>query len=251
MKMKLTGVTVRHGAFALGPVSAEVPAGIIGLMGPNGAGKSTLLKAMAGALPMQGEVQADGRDWARMEARKRAGLVGYLPQHPQLSWDMKVEDVVALGLLPMHGIAPAERRRFVLEALALCQAESWAGLRYGQLSGGQKQRVMLARALVGKPALLLLDEPCASLDPAQQLELMALFQRLFKEGLTLWVVCHDLAFASRFCHHILLFEGGRLVAEGLPKQVLDKANLKRCFGIEAKTVGNASESCILPWKTAG
>lgn len=251
MSIVLKDIEVRQGAFVLGPVSAEVPAGVIGLVGPNGAGKSTLLKGMAGALPMQGQVKVNGHDLLGMDARSRASMLGYLPQQPPLAWDMMVEDVVALGLPPKPEARGGIPRRQVAEALELCQAQAWAGLCYGELSGGQKQRVMLARALVGKPSLLLLDEPCANLDPAQQLALMALFQRLFKEGLTLWVVCHDLALASRFCHHILLFDGGRLMAQGLPKQVLDKANLKCCFGIEAKTVGNASESCILPWKTAG
>jgi iron complex transport system ATP-binding protein len=196
-------------------------------------------------------MDVEGEVWLALPPQLRAQRMGYLPQQPQLAWDMKVEEVVALGLTPWPNMPGAVRQRQVQAALERCDAAGFAGRRYQALSGGQRQRVMLARAMAGKPGLLLLDEPCANLDPEQQLRLMALFLRLVKEGLTLWMVCHDVALASRFCHHILLFDGKGLAAQGTVKQVFDAENLRHCFGIEAKTVGNTKETCILPWRPAG
>ncbi|MBO0702789.1 MAG: ATP-binding cassette domain-containing protein, partial [Candidatus Dormibacteraeota bacterium] len=165
-----------------------------GLIGSNGAGKTTLFKVILGQLaPAAGRVLVGGRP-----RHPRRRLVGYVPQKVQLDPDapVRARDLVGLGLdghrlgLPLP---TPTRRRKVEEALAQVDALSFADQRVGALSGGEQQRVLLATALIGRPRLLLLDEPLANLDLGSQQEVVAALRRIVdREGVSILLSAHDM-----------------------------------------------------------
>ncbi len=161
-------------------VNLEIARGdAFALLGPNGSGKTTLLKTLAGILP-----PLEGAH--RLAARQEATVVGYVPQRKSLSLllPMTVREVVNMGtyaaLKPWQGVGRKEQDRvsWALEAVGLLER---ATERYSNLSGGQQQRVLIARSLATNPALLILDEPLASLDQASMESLITLFKQLREE----------------------------------------------------------------------
>jgi zinc transport system ATP-binding protein len=178
----------------------------LGIVGPNAGGKSTLLKLILGLLrPQSGTVSVLGRD-----ADDASRLLGYVPQYPSFPRDfpITVEQVVQLGRLGLgqeHGgwraLWPGRVSKVDREAVRRALYEVEAGdiskRQIGSLSGGQLQRVLLARALVGEPRILILDEPTANIDQRLEGEIFDLL-KLLNERMTILVVSHDVAFISRY-----------------------------------------------------
>lgn len=191
------------GSPVLEDVSLSVPGGdFLGVVGPNGSGKSTLLKIILGLLhPDTGSVRVFGRSPER--ARH---LMGYVPQHADLDQDfpISVTDVVLLGRLskiPLLGRFRKKDRQLAEEAMDKVKILDLQNRQFGTLSGGQKQRVLVARALVGKPELLLLDEPTASIDGRVEEDIYELLKKI-NERVTIVLVSHDLGFISSYVRHV-------------------------------------------------
>ncbi len=168
------------------------------IVGPNGGGKTTLLKLILGLLtPAKGAVRVDGKS-----PQEASPCIGYVPQnvHTNQSFPITAIDVVLMGKLdPKKRLSrrSAANRREALAALERLEMAAYADKKIGMLSGGQRQRVFIARALVARPKLLLLDEPTASIDTKGQAD----FYRLLKElnqDITVLVVSHDLLVVSRY-----------------------------------------------------
>ena len=227
---------------------AVYPGELVGVIGMNGAGKTTLLKAAAGLLPMMnGEVQWMGR---RETHGPRAKDVAYLPQGAECQWAMKVRDVVALGRLP-H-LATFQRMgakdwALVEQAMAETDCLHLQGRDATTLSFGERSRVMLARALAGQPKLLLADEPNAGLDPAHQLHLMEMLREKTSQGLAVMASLHDLTLAARFCDRILLLANGKLVAAGVPGEVLTNEYLMQTLAIQTLFGEYNGQNFLVPW----
>ncbi|MGM0646076.1 MAG: ABC transporter ATP-binding protein [Thermodesulfobacteriota bacterium] len=209
--------------------------GLYVCIGPNGAGKSTLLALLAGWLtPETGSVCLEEANIARMGQRRLAQRVAVVEQEHAVLPHLRVEQVVLLGRAPFLGWLRWEGRRdrdLAREAMAFTHVEHLAARRLGELSGGERQRVHLARALCQQPQLLLLDEPTASLDPAHQVRIMDLLQRLCREqGLCVCLVSHDLNLAALYADHVLLLQNGRLLGQGPPNEVMTFALLEQAYG---------------------
>jgi zinc transport system ATP-binding protein len=194
-------------SFGLAPVLQDIDLEVfrgefMGLVGPNAGGKSTLLKLILGLLrPQSGRIRVLGA--APEEARRR---VGYVPQYPSFQRDfpISVEQVVLLGRLgstPSLGWYRRADREAALHALAEVEAADLARRRVGTLSGGQLQRVLLARALVGEPQILILDEPTANIDQRAEGDIFDLLAVL-NARLTILVVSHDIAFISSYVDRV-------------------------------------------------
>ena len=196
----LGGRTVLHRA-ALRAAGGE----LVALVGPNGAGKSTLLRALAGLLP--GTPKQDPR------------RVAWLPQGARCAWGLTVAEVAALGRIP-HGDANPDP---VARALEACGLLALRDNRIDRLSGGQARRAMLARVLAGEPAVLLLDEPTADLDPAAAHEIMALLRACAGAGACIVVVLHDLSLALHHATRMVVLAGGRITADAVPHDALPAA----------------------------
>jgi zinc transport system ATP-binding protein len=195
------------GGLALQNVTFDVRDGErLGVLGPNGGGKSTLLKITLGLLtPQSGEVLIGGL--SPREACKKS-MIGYVPQRveAELRFPVSVLDAVAmplrLGIPPWRGLGEPGRRE-VARSLELVGAAGLSERPIGQLSGGQIQRVMIARALVTRPKVLLLDEPTVGIDAAGQQMFAELMTRLSTElGLTIVIVSHDLRTIASGCERV-------------------------------------------------
>ena len=171
------------------------PGQLSGLVGPSGSGKSTLIKAILGLVhPWAGEIWFRGR---RLKPGIAPPKVGYVPQVETVDWNFPVtaEEVVMMGRYQKQKILPWSSkgdRAAARELLHRVGVEHVARQPIGELSGGQQQRVFLARALVGKPEIVLLDEPTSSSDLHVQHELLHLLADLNQQGLTILLSTHDL-----------------------------------------------------------
>ena len=212
-------VTKRFGDFvAVGGVSFAVPEGtILGLIGPSGAGKTTVVRMLTGALAAtSGTVRVLAEDPRRFRRATRE-RIGYMPQqftlYPDLTADENVDFVASL-----FGMLVRRRRRRVREVLELVQLWEARGRRAGQLSGGMQRRLELASALVHEPALLLLDEPTAGIDPILRQTIWDELARLKADGRTLLVTTQYVGEAES-CDAVALIAGGRLIALGPPEEL--------------------------------
>ena len=183
------------------------------LLGPSGCGKSTLLRCIAGLTAVDsGKILLDGQDLVPLSPQKRG--IGMVFQSYALFPNMTVEQNVAFGLR-MQKVAPEESRSRVLEVLQLVELQDFASRYPHQLSGGQCQRVALARSLVTRPRLLLLDEPLSALDARIRKHLREQIRAIQRElGLTTIFVTHDQEEALVLSDRIVLMNGGNIVQSG-------------------------------------
>lgn len=217
-----------------GLTAALAPGRITAIVGPNGAGKSSLLLALAGLLePSGGAALLDGTPLAALTPRGRAQAIGYLPQSPDIAWDVSVESLVRLGRLPWRDRGTAE----VEAALAALDLEALRARPVSHLSGGERARVLLARVLAGSPRWILADEPLAALDLAHQLALIAHLKACAGAGQGVVIVLHDLALAMNHADHVLVLHAGRLAGEGPPAHALAEEGIARVWGIGATWLG--------------
>lgn len=211
----------------------------IALIGPNGAGKSTLLKLLAGlATPVGGRVSLGGESLATLRPEALARLRAYLPQSPRCDWPIPVERLVALGLTPIlpsfGGFGAADRAR-IDAAIVACDLAEHRHQAATTLSGGELARAMLARALVGDPRLLIVDEPLAGLDPRHAIDTVRRLRALaVDEGRLVVAAMHDLNLAMRHATRVWALQAGRLVADGPPRRAMDAALLRAVFEVDVR-----------------
>jgi ABC-2 type transport system ATP-binding protein len=195
---------------ALNAVSFELsPGELVGIIGPNGAGKTTLLSILAGVLkPDEGELSHSGRElgWG----------VGWVPQSPALYSKLSVAENLRL-FARLEKLADPEAA--VTRMLAQTGLEDRSGEEVGRLSGGNRQRVNIAIGLLSEPAVLLLDEPSASLDPRQRERLWEFISALAGRGTTVVFSTHNVAEVERFATRVLLLADGELLFTGTPSDL--------------------------------
>lgn len=223
------------GAPVVRDLSLNVKAGeFVGLIGPNGAGKSTLLRAIAGLVPIGGTVSVAGDRLEGLKAAERALRLAYVPQEHEIAWPVPVETLVALGRTPHRSnftLLSTRDRQVVADAMARMDVARFAKRPATALSGGEKARVLIARALAQDTPLILADEPAAGLDPAYQIALMRVFRDLAREGRGVIASMHDLGLSARWCTRLVLLNGGKIVADGSPEEVLTPETLHTIYGV--------------------
>ena len=205
-------------------LSLAIPkGGFVGLVGPTGAGKTTLLKAMLAIVPHSaGEILRDG------------GPVGYVPQgwEPDRGFPLTVEQLILMGLPARSRLTPwfsrAERRR-AHDVAARLGIDACLRHHVADISGGQQRRALLARALVRKPDLLVLDEPTAAVDPGTQREILALLRESNSSGMTIVMATHDIDVVAAHLPRLVCVDR-RIVADGAPAEVLSPDILHAMFG---------------------
>lgn len=224
-------------------VDLDLPTGrLIGVVGPNGAGKSTLIKACLGLIPrVSGEIRMFGRPYPAVRHR-----VGYVPQRESVDWDFPVsaEDVVAMGTYGRIGwFRPVGRRQRqeAREALERVGIGEFHDRQISQLSGGQQQRVFLARALVQRADLYLMDEPFAAVDAATERAIVELLREMRQNGRTCVVVHHDLATVPQYFDHLILLNT-RVVKAGPTEEVFTNDNLRKTYGGTLSLIAEAGNA---------
>ncbi len=243
--LTLEGVTVRRGARrVLEEAHATFASGrLTAVIGPNGAGKSTLLDVAAGLLaPALGIVCLGGTPLTALPRKALAVRRAYLPQNPRVDWAISVERVVALGLtphLPAFGGLPDSWRPRIDAALDRFDLLDLRSRPATQISGGELARVMLARATVGEPELLIVDEPTAGLDPRHALDAGRRLRGLADAGCTVVVALHDLDLAARIADDVVALKHGRIAAQGAAADTFAAPTLSELYDAEARVTRNA------------
>jgi iron complex transport system ATP-binding protein len=218
-----------------------VDGAVTAIVGPNGCGKSTLLRALGRLLaPRAGAVVLDGRGIATLPTKEVARRLSLLPQAPVAPEGLTVAELVSRGRHPHQSWLRQWSRRdeeVVAEALAWTGTTDLAARPLDELSGGQRQRAWLAMALAQDTGILLLDEPTTYLDIAHAVDVLDLVDRLHDErGCTVVLVLHDLTLAARYADHLVVLDGGRVVAAGEPGEILTAELVQEVFGVRAAVV---------------
>jgi ABC-type cobalamin/Fe3+-siderophores transport system ATPase subunit len=241
--LELHGVTVRYGErTVIRDVDLAVaPGERVALIGPNGAGKSTLLRVATGLVrPSGGSVSLDGAPLEALDRQAVARRVAVVPQQATLPFATRVEEVVGLGRLPhedpLRGPRPADRAA-VAAAIERVGVGHLLGRDARELSLGERQLVFVALAVAQAAAVLVLDEPTVHLDLRHQVGTMELLVDLNeRDGTTVVAVLHDLGLAALFFPRLVLIDGGRLVADGSPAEVLTPERIRDVFGVDPSIV---------------
>lgn len=222
-------------------IEACIPrASMCAIVGPNGAGKSTLIKAALGLVPLAaGSVTVLGGTMAQ-----RRGDVGYVPQRESVDWEFPIsaKEVVLMGSYGRLGLfrRPGRTERSqALECLDQVGLAAFADRQISQLSGGQQQRVFLARALMQRAQLYLLDEPFAGVDAVTERAIMGVLAALRQRGCTIVAVHHDLATVRESFDHVLLLNT-RLIAAGPVATAFTVDALQQAYGGRAAMVPGAA-----------
>ncbi|MDQ3890672.1 MAG: ABC transporter ATP-binding protein [Actinomycetota bacterium] len=221
LAIRLRGVVKRYGAItAVDGLDLDVPERTcVGLLGPNGAGKSTTMRLLTGqAIADEGELELLGFRLPEESKQARAQL-GVTPQLDNLDVTLTVEQNL-LVFTHLYRIGRSERRAAIERALAMAKLADRRDSRVDKLSGGMRRRLLIARALVHRPRLVLLDEPTVGLDPQVRQELWALIDALRAEGTTILMSTHYIEEAQRLADAVVIMSKGKAVAAGPPARLI-------------------------------
>lgn len=220
-------------------VSFRVEAGeFLSILGPNGVGKSTLFRCVLGLLrDYTGSITVEGRDARSLSIRESAKLIAYIPQSSHPAFNYSVRDIVLMGTTSGLGTFSTPKKedvRRVDEALERTGISELAERCFHRISGGERQLALIARALVQRAPVLMLDEPTASLDFGNQLLVLNCARELAREGYTVIQTTHNPEQSYMFSDRILALRGGEVLTEGKPGDVLTPDMMQRLYGVEVE-----------------
>lgn len=212
----------------------------LSILGPNGVGKSTLFRCILGLLSgYTGQVLVDGMDARNFTVREAARHIAYIPQSSRPVFNYSVEDIVLMGrtsrLSPFRspGREDREKCQWAMEKVGITGLSQRC---FHRLSGGEQQLALIARALVQDAPCLMLDEPTANLDYGNQLLVLEQAGALAREGYTVIQTTHHPEQSYLFSHRILAIQGGRVLTEGRPQEVLTQETMRSLYGVEVDVV---------------
>jgi lipooligosaccharide transport system ATP-binding protein len=221
LAIRMRGAVKRYGPItAVNGLDLDVPVGTcVGLLGPNGAGKSTTMRLLtAQAIADEGDLEVLGFKLPE-ESKQARALCGVVPQLDNLDVTLTVAQNL-LVFAHLYRICRADRREAIERALGMAKLVDRRDDRVDKLSGGMRRRLLIARALVHRPRLVLMDEPTVGLDPQVRQELWALIDALRAEGTTILMSTHYIEEAQRLADTVLIMSHGSAVAAGPPQQLV-------------------------------
>ncbi len=209
---------------------------VLCLLGPNGGGKTTLFKTVLRLLaPHGGRVDVDGDSVAGWSRLRLARVFGYVPQAQLGVFPFTVAEIVLMGRTAHIGpfATPSRGDRAVAEEMLAALGIGHLGPRpYTEISGGERQLTLIARALAQRPAILVMDEPTASLDFGNQVRVLAEIEQLARRGIAVMLSTHDPDHAFLCAHRVALLHRGRLARLGPPAEVITRETLREVYGVE-------------------
>jgi lipooligosaccharide transport system ATP-binding protein len=217
----MRAVVKRYGAItAVDGLDLEVPPGVcFGLLGPNGAGKSTTMRMLtAQSLADHGSIEVLGHSLPR-ESKQARMAMGVVPQLDNLDVELTCRQILSV-FARLYRVPRSERPVAIARALAIAKLEARADTIVRNLSGGMRRRLLVARALIHRPQLVLLDEPTVGLDPQIRQELWSLIDGLRSEGVTALMSTHYIEEAERLADIVAVMSAGRIIAQGTPTELI-------------------------------
>lgn len=212
-------------------ISLDINEGeVICLIGPSGSGKSTFLRCLNRLEDItSGSVIVDGEDITdpKLDINKKRENIGMVFQHFNLFPHMTVKENIMLAPVELKKMTSAEAEETAYQLLDRVGLKDKADSYPAQLSGGQKQRVAIARALAMKPDIMLFDEPTSALDPEMVGEVLAVMKDLASQGMTMVVVTHEMGFAREVGTKVIFMDGGYIVEQGNPHDVINHPQQQR------------------------
>jgi len=204
---------------------------VVGLLGPNGAGKTTCFYMIVGLVPAdQGKIVLDGQDITGLPMHSRAKLgMGYLPQEPSVFRRLSVADNIRAVLELRSDLDAAGRERELEALLDELQVAHVAGQLGASLSGGERRRTEIARALAGKPRLMLLDEPFAGVDPISVGEIQKIVRQLKARGIGVLITDHNVRETLGICDRAYILNAGSVLTQGAPEEILANPDVRRVY----------------------
>ena len=230
LKIHVTNLKKNFGKLeVLKDISMDVHEGeVVVLLGPSGSGKSTLLRCLNQLeTATAGQIMIDGHDVTdkHTDINKVRENIGMVFQHFNLFNHLTVLDNMTLAPVHLKLMSKEEAKAEAMRLLERVGLADKADAFPSQLSGGQKQRVAIARALEMKPDIMLFDEPTSALDPEMVGEVLAVMKELARDGMTMVVVTHEIGFAREVASRVVFMEGGYIVEEGTPDEVILKSRV--------------------------
>jgi lipopolysaccharide export system ATP-binding protein len=203
---------------------------IVGLLGPNGAGKTTTFYMICGLTEStEGKVLLDGRDLTRLPLSVRARMgIGYLPQESSIFKDLSVEENLWIAA-EATDMGRGEAQHRIDELLELFNVEPIRGRLGFRLSGGERRRVEIARALVGRPKFLLLDEPFAGVDPIAVLDIQGIIRQLTELEIGILITDHNVRETLGICERAYVMRHGEMMAEGSSEEIANNPDVKKHY----------------------
>ena len=240
-KIHVTNLKKNFGKLeVLKDISVDVQEGeVVVLLGPSGSGKSTLLRCLNQLeTATSGKIIIDGHDVTdkHTDINKVRENIGMVFQHFNLFNHLTVLDNMTLAPVHLKLMNKEEARTEALRLLERVGLADKADAFPSQLSGGQKQRVAIARALEMKPDIMLFDEPTSALDPEMVGEVLAVMKELAREGMTMVVVTHEIGFAREVADRVVFMEGGYIVEQGTPEEVINNPKEPRTIDFLSKVL---------------
>ena len=240
MSLEISHLSFAYGRrtrLVLDDVSFSVKEGdLLAVLGPNGVGKSTMFRCILGFLRnYRGSIRLNGLDIKTLDHKEIAKHVAYIPQSTHPVFNYTVLDVVLMGLTNQVRLLGTPNRSHIDEAYAAMENLGIAHLRdagYGEISGGERQLALIARALVQKAKILIMDEPTANLDYGNQFRVMCRISDLARDGYIIILSTHNPDHAFLYANRTLMIYGGRVIAEGTPEDVLDAGLIKDVYGVD-------------------
>ena len=221
-------------------INMEVTEGeVVVLIGPSGSGKSTLLRCLNQLeKATSGQIVIDGYDGTdkHTDINKVRENIGMVFQHFNLFNHLNVLKNMTLAPVHLKTLSKEEAKNKAMQLLERVGLADRAEAYPSQLSGGQKQRVAIARALEMNPDIMLFDEPTSALDPEMVGEVLAVMKELARDGMTMIVVTHEIGFAREVASRVIFMEGGYIIEEGTPEEVLDHPKEPRTIDFLSKVL---------------
>ncbi|OPY33718.1 MAG: Cobalamin import ATP-binding protein BtuD [Methanomassiliicoccales archaeon PtaU1.Bin030] len=224
----------------------------IGLMGPNGSGKTTLMRCINRLLTIQeGLIFLADHELKTLNMMDIAKLCTTIPASIPDDFSLKVRDFVALGRTPYvtnWWWEGDEDEKIVDEALEEFKVSDFSGRRLNELSTGEKARVLLAKGVVQRPKIMLVDEPSAHLDLKYQLQVMESLRSLSRKGITVITASHDINLLTKYCDKVILLSKGEIVDYGSPHDVVNEKAMQEVYGVDVSLVTKGDTIFVLPMK---
>lgn len=226
------------------------PNEFVALLGPNGSGKTTLMRCINRVVRIrEGSIRIDGLDLDGLSRDGISKLCTTVPATIPEGFSLSLKDFVMLGRSPYTAgkwWESDEDKEIVKKAMRDFNIARYANRRLGELSSGEQARALLAKGVVQRPKLMMVDEPSAHLDLKYKVQVMEMLRGLSRSGITVIMASHDLNLVMRYCDKVLMLSGGRIVAYGRPSDVVTEQSIKDVFNIDMKIINDSGIAYVIP-----